>query len=356
MASFGGRWHRTCSYHSIRQSAGRRPGSPEHAFSRLEAGPHHGRAGRSVRLRLRLAGVGAVRVSHAGEAASRTWPPRARCRPTRWPSSRRWSAPRFTLTGTTRTGAWIWHSPNRRTARPLLRRSRLCASTAACCGRKAACRIGKRQGREGVAGGRSRAGPAPAGAPEGRRGPGLVAASAAPRHQASGPSHRRTADRQRLGAERRACRKRPRSWRAWPRTLQQDGAVQYADPVKRVFAFAAPNDPFYREQWSLNDPVSGVNAEAAWALQPNSASVSSPWSTPASCRTRTSSAACCPATTSSPTRCGRATATRATRIRATKATGNDGECGVGAATVSSTGCSSPVRSPRTRTTASASPA
>ncbi len=27
--------------------------------------------------------------------------------------------------------------------------------------------------------------------------------------------------------------------------LQLDGAVQYADPVKRVFTFAAPNDPFY---------------------------------------------------------------------------------------------------------------
>ena len=55
--------------------------------------------------------------------------------------------------------------------------------------------------------------------------------------------------------------------------LQLDGAVQYADPVKRAFTFAAPNDPFYPEQWSLNDPLSGVNAEAAWSLQPNSSSV-----------------------------------------------------------------------------------
>jgi serine protease len=55
--------------------------------------------------------------------------------------------------------------------------------------------------------------------------------------------------------------------------LQQDGAVQYADPVKRAFAFATPNDPFYPQQWSLNNPLSGVNAEAAWAAQPDSVGV-----------------------------------------------------------------------------------
>ena len=55
--------------------------------------------------------------------------------------------------------------------------------------------------------------------------------------------------------------------------LQQDGAVQYADPVKRALAMAAPNDPFYSQQWSLNNPDSGVNAEAAWASQPDSTGV-----------------------------------------------------------------------------------
>jgi subtilisin family serine protease len=55
--------------------------------------------------------------------------------------------------------------------------------------------------------------------------------------------------------------------------LQQDDAVQYADPVKHALAFAAPNDPYYPQQWSLNDPLSGVNAEAAWTVQPNSSSV-----------------------------------------------------------------------------------
>ena len=55
--------------------------------------------------------------------------------------------------------------------------------------------------------------------------------------------------------------------------LQQDDAVQYADPVKRAFAMAAPNDSLYPQQWSLNDPLSGVNAEAAWTVQPDSSSV-----------------------------------------------------------------------------------
>jgi serine protease len=55
--------------------------------------------------------------------------------------------------------------------------------------------------------------------------------------------------------------------------LQQDGAVQYADPVRRAFAMAAPNDPYYAQQWSLNDPLSGVNAEAAWAAQPDSTGI-----------------------------------------------------------------------------------
>jgi len=55
--------------------------------------------------------------------------------------------------------------------------------------------------------------------------------------------------------------------------IQQDAAVQYADPVKRAFPAAAPNDPFFAQQWSLNDPLSGVNAQAAWAVQPDSSAV-----------------------------------------------------------------------------------
>jgi serine protease len=56
-------------------------------------------------------------------------------------------------------------------------------------------------------------------------------------------------------------------------SLQQDGDVQYADPVKRAVATAAPNDPLYPRQWSLSDPLSGVNAESAWTLQPSSSSI-----------------------------------------------------------------------------------
>ena len=49
--------------------------------------------------------------------------------------------------------------------------------------------------------------------------------------------------------------------------IQQDADVQYADPVKRAYPKAAPNDPFYDRQWSLTDAVSGINIEQAWALQ-----------------------------------------------------------------------------------------
>ena len=53
--------------------------------------------------------------------------------------------------------------------------------------------------------------------------------------------------------------------------IQDDPDVQYADPVRRVRPAAAPNDPWYPAQWSLNDPLSGINVEAAWALQPAAA-------------------------------------------------------------------------------------
>ena len=49
--------------------------------------------------------------------------------------------------------------------------------------------------------------------------------------------------------------------------LQQDPAVQYADPVRRLRAKLTPNDPLLSEQWSLINPLSGINAAAAWNLQ-----------------------------------------------------------------------------------------
>jgi serine protease len=49
--------------------------------------------------------------------------------------------------------------------------------------------------------------------------------------------------------------------------LETDAAVQYADPVRRVHAQLVPNDPDFAQQWSLNDPVGGINAPAAWDLQ-----------------------------------------------------------------------------------------
>ena len=85
--------------------------------------------------------------------------------------------------------------------------------------------------------------------------------------------HGRAEDRQRLGAERRA--------RANARAAGADGrrrcsrTARCSTPTRS----SAPSRwrrrtiRFYSQQWSLNDPLSGVNAEAAWALQPNSSSV-----------------------------------------------------------------------------------
>ena len=57
------------------------------------------------------------------------------------------------------------------------------------------------------------------------------------------------------------------------RAIQEMPEVQYADPVRRVQAFAAPNDPLYSKQWSLHDGIAGINAETAWTLQPSASTV-----------------------------------------------------------------------------------
>jgi serine protease len=49
--------------------------------------------------------------------------------------------------------------------------------------------------------------------------------------------------------------------------LETDVEVQYADPVRRVHAQRVPNDPSFSQQWSLSDPVGGINVAAAWDLQ-----------------------------------------------------------------------------------------
>ncbi len=48
--------------------------------------------------------------------------------------------------------------------------------------------------------------------------------------------------------------------------LEQHPAVQFADPVRRMKAMRTPNDPLLAQQWSLTDPLSGVDAEAAWGV------------------------------------------------------------------------------------------
>ncbi|HYQ99174.1 MAG TPA: S8 family peptidase [Casimicrobiaceae bacterium] len=57
--------------------------------------------------------------------------------------------------------------------------------------------------------------------------------------------------------------------------LEEDPAVQYADPVRRRFAkLLVPNDPYFATQWALTDPVGGINVQAAWDLQLQTAPVS----------------------------------------------------------------------------------
>jgi subtilisin family serine protease len=55
--------------------------------------------------------------------------------------------------------------------------------------------------------------------------------------------------------------------------LQTDSEVQYADAVTRAHAMLVPNDPLYPNQWTLSDPIGGVNAPAAWDVQTGSPSV-----------------------------------------------------------------------------------
>jgi serine protease len=55
--------------------------------------------------------------------------------------------------------------------------------------------------------------------------------------------------------------------------LETEPAVQYADAVGRATAKLVPNDTRYGQQWSLSDPVGGVNAPTAWNLGTGNASV-----------------------------------------------------------------------------------
>lgn len=49
--------------------------------------------------------------------------------------------------------------------------------------------------------------------------------------------------------------------------LEADPAFRYADPVRRARAMRVPNDPMFASQWALTDPVSGIDAPAAWSVQ-----------------------------------------------------------------------------------------
>jgi serine protease len=55
--------------------------------------------------------------------------------------------------------------------------------------------------------------------------------------------------------------------------MQNDPAVQYADPVKRVQASRTANDPLFRVQWGLSDPIAGINAPDAWDISTGASDV-----------------------------------------------------------------------------------
>ena len=70
-----------------------------------------------------------------------------------------------------------------------------------------------------------------------------------------------------------AIARAPGELAALAESLQQDPAVMYADPVRRRVAQVTPNDPMFAVQWSLHDPVAGVNAPPAWDVQRGSAGI-----------------------------------------------------------------------------------
>jgi serine protease len=46
--------------------------------------------------------------------------------------------------------------------------------------------------------------------------------------------------------------------------MRSDAAVVHAEPDRRKFPLAVPTDPLFPRQWSLHEPLGGINATAAW--------------------------------------------------------------------------------------------
>ncbi|HWQ95665.1 MAG TPA: S8 family serine peptidase, partial [Gammaproteobacteria bacterium] len=57
-----------------------------------------------------------------------------------------------------------------------------------------------------------------------------------------------------------------REARAISERLQQDPAVQYAEPVTLMKPQLIPNDPLYPLQWNYYEPAGGINLPAAWDI------------------------------------------------------------------------------------------
>ena len=67
-----------------------------------------------------------------------------------------------------------------------------------------------------------------------------------------------------------ATAQRPDALAAIAAAIQQDAAVMYADPVRRLYAQFTPDDPLFPQQWALSNALAGVNASAAWDVQKGS--------------------------------------------------------------------------------------
>lgn len=55
--------------------------------------------------------------------------------------------------------------------------------------------------------------------------------------------------------------------------LKADAAVLHAEPDRRKFPLAVPNDPLFPRQWSLHEPRGGINAPDAWDLTTGSPAI-----------------------------------------------------------------------------------
>lgn len=52
----------------------------------------------------------------------------------------------------------------------------------------------------------------------------------------------------------------------WASRLQESGIVEYTEPETLMYAYGAPNDPNYPQQWGLQNSGYGIRAQSAWEM------------------------------------------------------------------------------------------